>query len=38
MNRIKKLFKESINIKQEILNSNILNVIARWVFGIRHNS
>tara|TARA_B100001013_G_scaffold74101_1_gene39436 strand:- start:1956 stop:2570 length:615 start_codon:yes stop_codon:yes gene_type:complete len=29
MNKIKKLFKESINIKQEILNSNILNVIER---------
>ena len=29
MNKIKKLFKESIKIKKEILNSNILDVIER---------
>ena len=29
MSKINKLFEESINIKQEILNSNILNVIER---------
>ena len=37
MNKIKKLFKESINIKQEILNSNILNVIERMGDEISHS-
>ena len=37
MNKINKLFKESINIKQEILNSNILNVIERMGDEISHS-
>jgi len=37
MNKINKLFKESINIKLEILNSNILNVIERMGDEISHS-
>ena len=37
MSKINKLFEESINIKQEILNSNILNVIERMGDEISHS-
>ena len=37
MNKVNKLFKESINIKLEILNSNILNVIERMGDEISHS-
>ena len=37
MSKINKLFEESINVKQEILNSNILNVIERMGDEISHS-
>jgi len=37
MSEINKLFEESINVKQEILNSNILNVIERMGDEISHS-
>ena len=37
MSKINKLFEESIKIKQEILNSNILNVIERMGDEISHS-
>ena len=37
MSEINKLFEESINVKQEILNSNILNVIERMDDEISHS-
>ena len=37
MSEINKLFEESINVKQEFLNSNILNVIERMGDEISHS-